>query len=253
MPPAIVLLTDFGTSDPFVGVMKGVVLSRCPGAPVIDLTHHVAPQDIRAGAFSLMTSYSYFPKGSIFVAVVDPGVGSERSILFARTRDHQFLAPDNGLLSWVERKEPFIELRQVSNRKLFLSEVSHTFHGRDIFAPVAGELAGGLRTEGLGPIAASMTRIPFPEPKRSKNKTAGLVLSVDRFGNCITNLTAEAAAAVSYKGKRLGAVKTHYAAVQDGRPLAVAGSSGFIELCVRKDSFAKKYNAKIGDPVDLIL
>ena len=252
-PPPIALLTDFGQSDPFVGIMKGVMLARFPEAKVVDLTHHIPPQDVRMGAYTLMVSAPYFPQDSIFVCVVDPGVGSERRIIYARTKTHQFLAPDNGLLSWVERRRPFVEVRQVTNRTLALANLSSTFHGRDVFAPVAAELSRGLSSKELGPEIAEIKRIPFPEPVRTGGKVSGAVLAVDRFGNVITNLTTadlKATASFHFKNHDLGELKSHYTTVEPGKPLSLLGSFGFVELAVRNGSFSKSFGASIGDVVE---
>lgn len=254
MPSApVVLLTDFGLSDPFVGVMKGVLASRRPGVEVIDLTHAVAPQDVRQAAFVLMESAAYFPSGSLFVCVVDPGVGSKRRILWARSARRQFLAPDNGLLSWAARREPLLELRAVTNRRLFLKPVSGTFHGRDVFAPVAAALAGGLEPARLGPRVRGLKRLPFPVPRRGRLRVRGEILAFDRFGNAVTNLTASElprGSRLGHRGADLGPLRTHYAAGPEGAPAAVAGSSGFVELSVRDGSFARRARASVGDPVE---
>jgi len=253
MPAPIVLLTDFGESDPFVGIMKGVILSRFSGVRIVDLTHQIPPQDVRIAGFYLMASVSYFPEGSVFVCVVDPGVGTERHVLWARTQYHQFLAPDNGLLSWVDRRASFKEIRRVTNRRLFLDKVSTTFHGRDIFAPVAAELARGGAPASLGPRVSSLKRIAFPEPRRHPRKILGSVLAVDRFGNAITNMMARdvpAKAQFWFRDKNLGRMRTHFAEVSPGRPVVVSGSLGFVELSVRNGSFASAYGAALGDPLE---
>lgn len=252
MPP-IVLLTDFGRTDAFVGTMKGVILSRCPGAQLVDLTHEVAPQDIRRAAFLLMDAVPYFPDGSLFVSVVDPGVGSARPILWARSGRHSFLAPDNGLLSWVDRREPLKDLRRVENDELFLKPVSATFHGRDVFAPVAAALANGLEPARLGPRVRRIRRIPFPAPRRRGPTVRGEILLIDRFGNALTNLAPgdlPRGARLRHRGAELGPVRTHYAAVDAGAALAVLGSSGFVELAVRDGNFARDAGAATGDLVE---
>lgn len=251
MKPPIVLLTDFGTKDYYVGVMKGVILDHCPGATIVDLCHELPPQDIRAGAYCLRASVSYFPKGAIFVAVVDPGVGSSRRVIWGRSARHQFLAPDNGVLSWIE--EEILEAREVRNEKLWLPSVSATFHGRDIFAPVAGRLARGLASSLLGPKVRDMKRIPVPRPKRAGRRVRGELLWLDRFGNAVTSLGPEDAGRASrifFRGRDLGPVRSHYAQAPQGKPLALFGSSGYLELSVRDGSFARRYRASVGDPVE---
>lgn len=258
MPNLIALLTDFGEADPFAGVMKGVILTRHPKVQIVDLTHQIPAQDVRLGAFHLMTSVRYFPKDTLFVCVVDPGVGSDRRILWACSEKHQFLAPDNGILSWVEREEPLTQVREVSNQELFLHPVSTTFHGRDIFAPVAAELCKGLAPKKLGPCVESWQRLPYPQPRRLQGRIVGEVLAIDRFGNAVTNLSWESShhgesqqrSSFRFKNKSVGKLQTHYAAAAPGAVLAIAASSGFVELCVSKGSFASKYEAKPGDSVE---
>ena len=245
----IALLTDFGRQDPYVGVMKGVVLSFCPQAVIVDLCHEVPPQDVDAAAFFLRASAPYFPQGTLFVCVVDPGVGSGRRILWARTARHRFLAPDNGLLGWL--KAPLLEVRSVEDRGLFLPEVSATFHGRDIFAPVAGRLAQGLPPGRLGPRIQVYERRPFPVPRKSARGVSGRILLVDRFGSAVTNLAAEhlgSAKFVSFKGRRLP-LRSHYAQAKPLEPLAIIGSSGCLELALRGGDFSRAFKARPGDEV----
>lgn len=256
MASTIALLTDFGRAGPYVGILKGVILSRCPDSRVLDLTHAIPPGDIRLGAFYLMVSASYFPAGTIFVCVVNPGVGSDRRIVWAKNKTHQFLAPDNGLLSWVESRNPFEEIREVTNQQLFNEHVSHTFQGRDIFAPVAAGLAKGIAPASIGAKISAIKGLPFPEPKIAEGKVRGVVLAIDRFGNAITNITPEIlqpGAEFRFKGKTLGELKSHYSRVKPGAPLVVTGSFGFLELAVRNDSFAKKFDAQVEDPVEVHL
>ena len=249
MKGPVVLLTDFGHRDPYVGVVKGVILSLCPKAALVDLCHELPPQDVGAAAFALRAGAGYFPKGSLFVCVVDPGVGSRRRILWARTADQQFLAPDNGLLGWL--KDPVIEFRSLENSGLWLPERSATFHGRDIFAPVAGRLAAGLRPERLGPRVEDVQPNPFPQPASGRTGVRGSILLVDRFGNAVTNLSLSHVACrggIVFKGRRLPLLH-HYAEARPGEPLALIGSSGYLELSVRNGDFGRRFRARPGDPV----
>ena len=239
MSVAIALLTDFGVEDPYAGVLKAVILSRCPCANIVDLCHGIRPQDVRQAAFALRSSAPYFPDRTLFVCVVDPGVGSSRAVLWARSRRHAFLAPDNGLLSWLGRDERLLEIRRVTNRALFLPAVSRTFHGRDVFAPVAAALAGGLAPSRLGPRTRGLLRLRPPR--------RGAVLFLDRFGNAVTNLRPtdlKGARSLEASGTSFP-LRTHYGAVRRGLPLALVGSSGFIELSVREG----RTGLKAGDPV----
>ena len=218
----------------------------------MDLTHGIAPQDVRGAALALKLAVPYFPGGTLFVCVVDPGVGSSRRIVWARGALHEYLAPDNGLLSWAERGR-FREVRSVENDSLFLKPVSRTFHGRDVFAPVAAALAGGLSPVLLGPKVASAKLLPFPALRKKRAGVSGEILAFDRFGNAITNLTAgdlPRGARVRHRGSDLGPLRTHYAAVPAGRALALTGSSGLIELSVRDGDFSRLAGAAAGDPVE---
>lgn len=256
MNDPIALLSDFGHADPYVGVMKGVILSRAPKATIVDLCHGIGPQDVRAAAFALRSSVSFFPKGTLFVAVVDPEVGSGRRILWAKTARHTFLAPDNGLLAWLDDDKQLIDMRALMNKSLWLPEVSETFHGRDIFAAVAGRLARGLAPARLGPRIVDMMRLRFPGPTRNGGRVKGEILVIDRFGNAVTNLRREhmAPGVKIYfgghgNGRGIGPVADFYAGVSEGKSLTLFGSSGYLELSIRNGDFARRYRARPGDKV----
>lgn len=247
----IVLLTDFGFHDPFVGIMKGVMLGLAPKAQIVDLCHAVPPQDVRTAAFHLRVSVPYFPKGALFVAVVDPGVGTARKILWARTARHQFLGPDNGVLSWIG--EPVLEMREVNNHKLFLQHVSATFHGRDIFAPVAGHLAKGQAPAALGPKCKPAWEIEFPQARKAGGGLVGEILGFDRFGNAVTNIPGETLVKdvhVYFGASDLGIVSPSYAGKDHGEVMAIVGSSGYLELAVRDGNFKEHFKASAGDKVE---
>jgi S-adenosylmethionine hydrolase len=240
----VALLTDFGHRDPYVGMMKGVILRGAPGAAIVDLCHEVPPQDVGAAAFFLASSVRYFSHDTLFVCVVDPGVGSSRAILWAKSRRHQFLVPDNGLLDRLDSEDRPVEIRRVTNKRLFLPEVSRTFHGRDVFAPVAGALLSGFAPDRLGPKARPPRRLP-------KGSARG-VIHVDHFGNCVTTLRAadvKRGAAVWIAGRRIGALKKTYASVRPGTPLALVGSYGLVELSVRDGDFAAEFKVQPGETV----
>ena len=220
-----------------MGVMKGV-LAAAKAAVVIDLCHDVPPQDVRTAALFLRSSVPFFQNGTVFLCVVDPGVGSSRRILYARTKRHQYLAPDNGLLSWIP--DPVIEWRSVENKKLFLKAVSSTFHGRDIFAPVGARLSRGLKSASLGPAIKDPVRLEFPKK--------GVILAIDRFGNAITSIEG-AVKSVRYNGKEIP-VGRSYSDVAEGEPLALVGSSGLVELSIRNGSFAERSLARKGNAID---
>lgn len=252
----VALLSDFGMNDPFVAAMKGVLLSRAPGLTIIDITHQVPPQDVQTAAFYLMTAIPYMPKSTLFMTVVDPTVGTGRGIVWAKTADHQFIAPDNGLLSWVEQKEKIVEARFISNSSLFLDTISSTFHGRDIMAPVAAAIAKGLPEKKLGPVFPDYRRLPFPQPVRAGNRVTGQVIAIDHFGNVVTNIKRDylsARAVFNLAGRMLKDLKLTYASVPEGEALAVIGSFGFLEFSVRNGNFARTFDVKIGSPVEAIV
>lgn len=253
-PPRITLLTDFGPKDTYIGVMKGVIATVCPHAVIEDLSHGIAPQDVHEGAFLLAQSYSYFPPGTIHVAVVDPGVGGERSILGLEIDGFRFLAPDNGLLGGVLSGRTPDQVVRVENERFFLQPVSATFHGRDIFAPVAAHLAMGVPLGELGPVHEGAIEMPWPLPRSEGGYLRGEVIHVDHFGNCITNLRASQVDAGTVTcnadaGERRIPVAHHYSAVAVGGTLALAGSSGYVEISVRDGHAADQLGIKRGDPV----
>src|SRR5689334_23263200 len=186
--PLITLTTDFGTADHFVGTMKGVMLGIAPRARLVDITHDIGPFEVSEGAFTIAQAYSYFPKGTIHVVVVDPGVGSTRRPLLAQMGGQYFIAPDNGVLSMIFAREKS-KVRHITTERYFLRPVSRTFHGRDIFAPVAAHLASGVPPARFGKLIDDCLRLTFERPNQTgKNAWSGSVLKVDRFGNLITNL-----------------------------------------------------------------
>jgi len=256
----IVLLTDFGLKDAYVASMKAVILSLFPEAKIVDLTHEVGPQNVRQAAFLLETVYSYFPKGSIFVSVVDPGVGSERKILAAKTEKGIFLAPDNGLLTRVLEKEGRYEVRGVTNSRFFLKKVSKTFHGRDCFAPAAARIAKDpSRFREVGPRSAHFKKLDFPSPRVSAKKIVGEIVYFDHFGNAFTNIPKKLFAErdkkfghrVRVRGKTLGTIQGSYFEAKRGQAVAVISSTDWIEIAVNQGSARKKLRLKEGMSVEI--
>lgn len=245
----ITLLSDFGLADTYVGQVKGAILSVAPSATIVDLTHGVPPQDVRAGAFLLWSGVETFPSGSIHVAVVDPGVGSpRRAIVLGSRRGDLFVGPDNGLLvPAVERLGGVVESVELSERRYWRPVPSSTFHGRDIFGPVAGHLANGVRIGEVGRAIAHVERLTLPRP----DGLNGEVVHVDTFGNLITNLPAAALPErfVAHIGKHTIEPATHYGAVAPGQLLALVGSAGLLEICARDASAAALTGATRGAPV----
>ena len=234
----IALLTDFGTRDPYVAAMKGVLASRTT-APVIDLTHEIAPFDVLEAAWFLRTVVPFWPGPTIFVCVVDPGVGSARKIVAVREQERIFLAPDNGLLTFIAPGE----IRSVERPDLYLPTESTTFHGRDRFAPVAAALANGVTLEALGPAMTSMVKLPYRPPEYSETLVRGTVVAVDRFGNLITDVERSRVPFDAFElrapGVSIERVEHHYAGAEPG-PFLIVGSSGLIEISVANGSAAER-------------
>ena len=256
MRPLITLTTDFGTRDGYAASMKGVILGIAPEAVVVDITHEIAPGDVRAGAFILMTTSRDFPPGTIHVAVVDPGVGTARKALAVRTARSTFLGPDNGLLSWALRAEGRYEAESIENPRFMRPSVSATFHGRDIFAPAAAHLALGAPFQALGPVVAPR-EAPWITPTPRGEDLEGEVIHVDRFGNAVTNLAlADLLARAPLSGwsfeaggVALGGLVATYGAAEPGVPLVLTGSAGLIEVAVSRGSAAEILGLRPGSPV----
>jgi len=252
----ITLTTDFGTQDWFVGTMKGVILSLAPRATIVDLTHEIPAGDIRSGAFELAAGCRFFPKGTIHVAVVDPGVGGARKAIMVQTADYFFVGPDNGVLSFALAREKIKSVHRLEKASYFLRPVSHTFHGRDIFAPVAAHLSRGTPIRNFGAAQKDFVRLPRPQPRVRRNRIEGEVVFIDRFGNAITNiengnLNTRRDTEIFAGRKRLCQVKAFYQSVPTGRTVAVPGSSGFLEIAVNGGSAAKRFRLKIGDRINV--
>ncbi len=258
----ITLTTDFGTNGWFAAAMKGVIAGIAPDAHVVDVTHEIAGQDILTGAFVLAQCFRNFPRDTVHVAVVDPGVGSPRRAIAVKSLDYFFLAPDNGVLTLALAAmddRTALQCRSVENERLFNRPVSRTFHGRDIFAPVAAHLARGVAFHEVGPVIDTITRLDLAEPKMTRKGLEGRVMFVDRFGNLITNIAARHLEQLGGEPKtfRIGSswngiirkFGRFYAEVSPGKPIAVIGSSNFVELCVNQGSAAKSFHAKVGDKV----
>ncbi len=256
MSRPIVLLTDFGTKDNYVASIKGVILSLFPEAKIVDLSHEVEPQNVRQAAFLLATTFSYFPSSSIFVTVVDPGVGSRRRILAAKTKHGIFLAPDNGILTPLLLTQKSYELRSVTNTRFFAKKISPTFHGRDCFAPTAARLAKKPSLfSSLGPKIHDFVQLHFNEPRVSKEKVSGEIIYFDHFGNAFANicqsLLKKPHAQVRVKGKSLGPLRDSYYEVKKGAAVALVSSSGLVEIAVNQGSAREKLKLREGDRVEI--
>ena len=256
MTALVALTTDFGTVDPWVGIMKGVLATRAPEARVVDLTHGVPPQNVLAGALVLRSALPWFPPGTIHVAVVDPGVGSERRPICVETARELLVGPDNGLLSLAAASAPPVRVYHLKEGRFFPSPRSTTFHGRDVFAPVAAALATGTRPSDLGPQILDMHVLQVPEPRREAGAIRGEVIYVDHFGNLITNVSqtlltnfpAEPTS-ISIRGTRVAGISPSYAAAGPGQPVAVVNSWNHLEIAIRDGSAAASLGARVGDEV----
>jgi len=250
--PVITLTTDFGLSAAYVGIMKGVILSRCPTATIIDISHDVPPQEIRAAAYLIETSWQYFPAGTFHVVVVDPGVGSERKILAAKIGSRRFLAPDNGVLTSILDLGTD-EIFSVENEEHFLNPVSQTFHGRDIFAPVAAELANGTGIGALGPRLEKWVTVEIALASTDEDgRVTGEVIYIDSFGNLITNIEAERVsqgACIEVAGRQIEGLVESYASTEAGELLAIIGSTGRLEISVNGGNARDSLGVDYREPV----
>jgi S-adenosylmethionine hydrolase len=258
MVSIITLTTDFGLADGYVGTMKGVILGIAPTVTIVDISHDIAPQDVREAAYTLYAAYPYFPQGTIHVVVVDPGVGSERRAIALRTPQAAFVAPDNGVLSYVVAGERVEQMVELTNSRYHLSPVSYTFHGRDIFAPAAAHLARGIPLAELGQPLTEIITFPIPRPQiRPDGTIVGQVIHVDRFGNLITSITSKdlvdhsppGGSVVKIKGQSIRGIVNTYAEVTPGKLLALIGSEGHLEISVSGSSASQTLAAKAGDEV----
>jgi len=264
----ITLLTDFGLCDNFVGVVKGVILSINAKVDIVDISHTVMPGDVFQGAFLLLSSYKYFPVGTIHLVVVDPGVGSERKAIIAKTRRYYFVGPDNGVLSLALKAEgEAVDVVSITNRKFFLKPVSRTFHGRDIFAPAAAYLSRGRGITEFGPLQKSYKSLKFPQPEiisppagKGKKILQGRIIYIDRFGNLITNIQEEffrkfvgtRKFRIYLKNKVMDRISNSYMDAEKSKPLAIFGSFTNLEISVSRGSARDYFGAKVGLGVRIV-
>lgn len=263
LPNLITLTTDFGLQDAFVGQIKGAILRRNLNARIVDLTHAVHPHDILGAAVTIRSSYHYFPKESVHMVVVDPGVGSQREIIALMADNHIFLAPDNGVLTFLIMDKKIQAAHRVSNRSLFPSEISATFHGRDIIAPVAAALADGLDISDVGPAIdiQDCVQLDIPKTQLDEHGITGRVIHIDRFGNIQTTITSgnislyqpSSFAGIFIRSKQINAISSTYSDIAEGELLAVLDSAGYLEIAVNKGNAAEQIDCKIGDPVTVVM
>jgi S-adenosylmethionine hydrolase len=260
--PTLTLTTDFGLKDGFAGTMKGVIWSICPLAQIADISHTITPQNVLEGAFVLWRAYPFFPAGTVHVAVVDPGVGTLRRPLAARLGVHYFVGPDNGLftpmLEDAEKNGVPLQIVHLTNKKYFLAQVSRTFHGRDIFAPVAAALANGVTLADLGPAISDPLRLSLPKPEKTMTGWRAHVTVVDVFGNLTTDLPAAALAGhaqVTFhlRGREARGLVSSYGDEHPGELVALVDSENFVEIAVVNGSAARVTGAQVGDVVEVVM
>jgi S-adenosyl-L-methionine hydrolase (adenosine-forming) len=255
--PIITLLTDFGTKDHYVASMKGVILGINPGCTLVDISHQVKPRDIQEAAFLLANVFASFPKGTIHLSVVDPGVGGPRKPILIVTSNYYFIGPDNGLFTPSLFRERVKQIFVLTKKKYFLSPVSSTFHGRDLFAPVAAYLSMGISPQAFGEETDSWESLKVPDPKQKGKELQGEILHMDSFGNLVSNI--DEASLLKFAGdhcfsvqigrQRMVGLKKGYWEGKKGELMALIGSGGLLEVSVREGSALKKLRAKRGDKI----
>ena len=273
MRPVITLTTDFGLDDPFVGIMKGVILNIVPDAQIIDITHNIEPQNITQAALILNATYPWFPRKTVNVVVVDPGVGSVlkakgktkktagpiiRRAMVVQSKFQTFIGPDNGVLTL--GIQPDSRVYEITNKKYFLKNVSNTVHGRDVFAPCAGWIASGIAHAKMGPRVLKPVRLDFPQPLLKETSLHGEIIHIDHFGNLTTNISAElihetfppsATINVQIGKHRIEGLVTGYYQMKDNQPGAIINSWNQLEIFYREDNARKKLKARVGQSVIL--
>ncbi len=246
--PVITISTDFGLDDPYVGILKGVILGINPQVRLVDITQALSHHRLLEAAFVLQTAYPYFPKGTIHLAIVDPGVGGGRRLIAIQGKDSVWVGPDNGLFTLVLKEQPQSKIIHLTNPAFFLKRVSHTFHGRDLLAPVAAHLSLGVPLEEMGPAIFDPVVLPFPEPEIKEKELVGRVLWADHFGNLITNINQAALLPFSSSpsfsivigSDTIPEILPTYSRGRPGRLIALIGSSGYLEIACNLDRAAEK-------------
>jgi hypothetical protein len=255
----IALITDYGGSDWFAGEMKGAMLRVAPRAAIVDITHDIPAGDIRSAAFSLMTCCRTFPPGAVFCVVVDPGVGTARAALAVKSNRYFFVGPDNGVFSWAVKRENNVSIRRIENPHFLPENISNTFHGRDIFGPIAAHLSEGTEFEKIGPLLPRLVDLPWPALVRDKHSLTGTVIHIDRFGNSITTIDREALQSLEHPARKVLVVKygtelplcDYFQQVPSGEGLAFIGSSGFVEIGINNANAAAIFGLHIGDRIEV--
>lgn len=260
MSPIIALLSDFGSQDHYAGTMKGVILGICPEATLVDITHEIPPHDVLTGALQLGATYRYFPPGTIFLVVVDPGVGSARRGIAAEAGGFRFLAPDNGVLTVVFREDPPRKVVELTERRYARPTVSRTFEGRDRFAPAAAWLSKGVHLSAFGRALTDYRTIDLPRPSLDDSVLRGVVVRIDRFGNVVTNLDRRSCekltgglvtVVLTVGGQTISRIVSTFAEIGPTEIGALFGSTDHLECAASSASAAEQLGVSIGDPVEL--
>ena len=262
--PCVTLITDFGTTDHYAGTMKGVILNINPEVQIVDICHRIAAYDVFEAAYALVQSYRFFPPDTIHLVVVDPGVGSTRRPILANAGHYRFVAPDNGVLSLLYGREENVSVRHITADHYFLNPVSHTFQGRDVFAPVAGWLSRGVEEEKFGELITDYAKFSSPKPRRvGEGLIKGMTLKVDSFGNLITNISPEDVPELFSENpppfriiinqQEVTRLNLSYSMGRPSEVFAIVGSSGFIEICTNRGSAARMLKANRGMEVGVVI
>ncbi len=255
----ITFTTDFGNRDPYVGMMKGIVLTVNPEALLIDITNEIPAHDIIYASFMLSNVYGYFPPGTIHIAIVDPGVGAGRKNIAALTENYLFIGPDNGIFSVVFTKEKVLEIREITNSPFVTERVSSTFHGRDVLAPCAGHLSAGKEFSDVGPIVENIKYLKYPKLKINKNMMIGEVVSIDSFGNMITNISEQGFRSfvgkrefeIYFASERFNKIEKTYGNVPVGKLIAIFGSSGYLEISMNGGNASSYFMTTVGSTITI--
>lgn len=257
---AITLVTDFGARDSYVGTMKGVILRINPSATIVDITHLIQPQDLMEASLVLENCFRFFPVGTVHVLVVDPGVGTRRRAIVVDTPDYLFVGPDNGVFSRIFSSQLPYEVREIRNESFLLPQISDTFHGRDIFSPVAAYLSRGVLPEEMGPVVTDPVRRDPPQPGVWQDQITGEVIHIDSFGNIITNVSREVFEMVMkgrrfrimVNGKAIERISHSYLDVEKGKALALFGSMDMLEIAIHGGRADRRIGAGKGDPIQIL-
>lgn len=263
MTKIISLITDFGLSDHFVGTLKGTILNINPEVKIVDITHEIKSHDIFEAAFAIKCSYNYFPPQTIHLIVVDPGVGSKRRPIIATTDKYIFIAPDNGVLSFIYEDETFNRVLEITAKHYFLKNISSTFHGRDIFSPIAAWLSRGVNIDHFGKEIKDYLKLDLPKPAALENRIEGEIIHIDRFGNLISNISKEFFEKIKDKSGKdkfeinfhhlnIHKIGNYFAEVEEGQPCALFGSTNFLEICLNKKNASQILRAGKKDKVWII-